>query len=157
VAVALDGRPFAGAVVNGSTSERWWAARGEGAFKDGRRIGVSAPRKLRDALVGTGFPFKRLEELPRYLGHFDRVLRGSSGVRRAGAAALDLCYLAQGSLDAFWEIVLMPWDFAAGWVLVEEAGGVASRLDGSPLELDESAVLASSSAALADELRALLD
>ncbi|NJD17682.1 MAG: inositol monophosphatase, partial [Gemmatimonadetes bacterium] len=102
VAVAVDGRPFAGAVAAAATGERWWAARGEGAFRNGRRIRGSERSRLRDALVGTGFPFKILHRLPEFLEQLDRVLRSSSGVRRAGAASLDLCYLAQGSLDAFW-------------------------------------------------------
>ena len=156
VAVAVDGRPFAGAVVCGSTAERWWATRGEGSFKGGRPIRVAPPRPLIDAMVGTGFPFKLLDELPGYLVQFDRVLRSSSGIRRAGSAALDLCYLAQGSLDAFWEIILMPWDFAAGWLLVEEAGGLVSRLDGSPLTLVDGPVMGASGAELLKELRALV-
>ncbi len=141
VAVAVDGRPVAGAVVAPATGERWWAARGEGAFRGGVPIRVSPPRPLRAALVGTGFPFKLLERLPEYLGQLDRVLRSSAGIRRAGAAALDLCYLAQGSLDAFWELFLHPWDFAAGWLIVEEAGGVVAKDDGSPLELVDCGVL----------------
>jgi len=157
VAVAVDGRPVAGAVVAPATGERWWAARGEGAFRGGVPIRVSPRRPLRDALVGTGFPFKLLERLPEYLGQLDRVLRGSAGVRRAGAAALDLCYLAQGSLDAFWELFLHPWDFAAGWLIVEEAGGVMAKEDGSPLELADCGVLGAADpklmAALADTLR----
>lgn len=156
VAVAVDGRPLAGAVSSGTTGERWWAARGEGAFKNGRRIQVSRRPALRDALVGTGFPFKLLEELPPYLGQLGRVLGASSGVRRAGAASLDLCYLAQGSLDAFWELILHPWDFAAGWVLVEEAGGILVKLDGSPLEIMDTAVMGANSAALLAELAAVL-
>jgi myo-inositol-1(or 4)-monophosphatase len=156
VAVAEDGRPVAGAVVSGSTGERWWAARGQGAFKAGRPIRVSPTRRLQDAMVGTGFPFKLIDELPTYLGQLDRVLRASSGVRRAGAAALDLCYLAQGSLDAFWELVLQPWDFAAGWILVEEAGGVLTKMDGSPLELVASAVMGASGPGLIGELAATL-
>ena len=135
VAVALEGRPVAGAVFSGSSGERWWASEGEGAFKDGARIRVSGRRRLHDALVGTGFPFKRLDLLPSYLGQLDRVLRSSSGVRRAGSAALDLCFLAQGSLDAFWEETLMPWDFAAGMLLVREAGGVISGAEGEDLAL----------------------
>lgn len=158
VAVAVEGRPVAGAVSSGTTGERWWAARGEGAFKNGRRIQVSRRPALRDALVGTGFPFKLLEELPPYLGQLGRVLASSSGVRRAGAASLDLCYLAEGRLDAFWELILHPWDFAAGWVLVEEAGGVLVKLDGSPLEIMDTAVMGANSpgllAALAEVLRA---
>ncbi len=156
VAVAVDGRPVAGAVVCGSSGERWWAAEGTGAFKNGRRIGVSSPRPLIDALVGTGFPFKLLEVLPTYLGQFDRVLRSASGIRRAGSAALDLCYLAQGSLDAFWEEVLMPWDFAAGLVLVREAGGCLARPGGGDVDLTPGPVYGASGAALLGELMELL-
>lgn len=157
VAVAVEGRPVAGAVVSGSTGERWWAAEGEGAFKGGRRIRVSDERPLGRSMVGTGFPFKLLEVMPRYLGQLDRVLRNASGVRRAGSAALDLCYLAQGSLDAFWEEILMPWDFAAGLVLVREAGGVLSRPDGSELAMVPGAVRGANSAELLEELRRTLE
>ncbi len=157
VAVAVDGRPVVGAVVSGSTGERWWASEGGGAFKSGRRISVSSDRPLIEALVGTGFPFKLLDVMPTYLGQLDRVLRSASGVRRAGSAALDLCYLAQGSLDAFWEEILMPWDFAAGLVLVREAGGVLSQADGSDLEIAPGAVRGANSAELLDELRRVLE
>ncbi|MHB1192775.1 MAG: inositol monophosphatase family protein [Longimicrobiales bacterium] len=154
VAVAVDGRPVAGAVAAAVTGERWWAARGEGAFKNGRPIRVSDRSRLEDALVGTGFPFKLLDRLPDFLGQLDRVLRSSSGVRRAGAASLDLCYLAQGSLDAFWELILHPWDFAAGWLLIEEAGGVLVKLDGSPLELGDHAVMGANGPELLEALAA---
>jgi len=157
VAVAVDGRPVAGAVVSGSSGERWWAAEGQGAFKGGRRIHVSPPAPLRHALVGTGFPFKRPALLPEYLGRLDRVLRSSSGVRRGGSAALDLCYLAQGSLDAFWEEILMPWDFAAGVVLVHEAGGFLARPDGSELEIAPGPVRGANSRALLEELGGVLE
>ncbi len=156
VAVAVEGRPVAGAVISGSSGERWWASEGEGAFKDGTRIRVSERRRLRDALVGTGFPFKRLDLLPTYLGQLDRVLRSSSGVRRAGSAALDLCFLAQGSLDAFWEETLMPWDFAAGLLLVREAGGVLAGADGEELALAPGSVRGANSVELLAELRAAL-
>ena len=152
VAVAVEGRPVAGAIVCGSSGERWWASEGEGAFKSGRRIRVSAERPLTEALVGTGFPFKLLEILPAYLGQFDRVLRSAAGIRRSGSAALDLCYLAQGSLDAFWEEILMPWDFAAGLVLVREAGGVLARPGGRELELTPGPVYGASGAELLEEL-----
>jgi len=153
VAVAVEGRPIAGAVASGSSGERWWAAEGCGAFKGGRRIRVSTERPLVEAMVGTGFPFKLLEVLPEYLGELDRVLRNASGVRRAGSAALDLCYLAQGSLDAFWEKILMPWDFAAGMVIVSEAGGVLRRPDGSELDIATGPVEGANSERLLDELR----
>lgn len=157
VAVAVDGRPVAGAVVSGSTGERWWAARGEGAYKGGRRISVSHCPDLEEAMVGTGFPFKLLDVLPGYLEQMDRVLRRAAGIRRYGSAALDLCYLAQGSLDAFWELILMPWDFAAGWLLVEEAGGVVTRVDGSPMGLAEGTVMAAGASGLLAELKATLE
>jgi len=157
VGVAVEGRCVAGAVVSGSTGERWWASEGEGAFKGGKRISVSSDRPLIEAMVGTGFPFKLLDVMPTYLGQLDRVLRSASGVRRAGSAALDLCYLAQGSLDAFWEEILMPWDFAAGLVIVQEAGGVLTRPDGGGLEIAPGAVRGANSAELLDELRAVLE
>jgi myo-inositol-1(or 4)-monophosphatase len=156
VAVAVDGRPVAGAVVSGSSGERWWAAAGEGAFKSGRRIRVSDCRRLRNALVGTGFPFKRLELMPSYLAQLDAVLRSSSGVRRAGSAALDFCFLAQGSLDAFWEEFLNPWDFAAGIVIVREAGGVMSSPDGNDLGLTPGPVRGANSRELLEALRSVL-
>ncbi len=156
VAVAVDGQPVAGAIVSGSTGERWWASAGEGAFKSGKRIRVSTERPLIEALVGTGFPFKMLELMPGYLGQLDRVLRSASGVRRAGSAALDLCYLAQGSLDAFWEEILMPWDFAAGMILVQEAGGVLTRSNGSDLEMAPGTVRGANSESLLDELLEIL-
>jgi myo-inositol-1(or 4)-monophosphatase len=156
VAIAVEGRPVAGAVVSGSSGERWWAAEGEGAFKGGRPIRVSSRSPLRDALVGTGFPFKNLELLPDYLGQLDRVLRAASGVRRGGSAALDLCYLAEGRLDAFWEEILMPWDFAAGIVLVREAGGVLVGAGGNELSLKPGRVRGANSAAVLDELMGVL-
>ena len=156
VAVAVDGVPVAGAIAAAATGERWWAARGEGAHKNGRRIRVSQRTALQSALVGTGFPFKLLDRLPEYLGQLDRVLRSASGIRRAGAASLDLCYLAQGSLDAFWELILHPWDFAAGWLLIEEAGGVLVKLDGAPLDLTDNAVLGANGPALRDALAEVL-
>jgi myo-inositol-1(or 4)-monophosphatase len=156
VAVAVDGAPAVGVVASGSSGERWWAARGMGAFKNGRRVRVSRPAPLIEALIGTGFPFKRLELLPDYMGQFERVLRSASGIRRGGSAALDLAYLAQGSLDAFWEEILMPWDFAAGIVLIREAGGVVTSADGGEPALAEGPLRAANSAELLAALQGVL-
>ena len=123
-----------GLVLNSATGERFEATRGGGAVLDGVPIRVSAVAELEHALVGTGFPFKKTEVLPDYLVTFERVLRETSGIRRAGAAALDLCDLACGRLDAFFEYWLMPWDVAAGALIVREAGGVFDRLDVPGLE-----------------------
>lgn len=126
---AEDGEGIRAAVVlNSETGELFEASRGGGARRDGRPIAVSSVSDLRLALVGTGFPFKKLEVLPRYLSAFEQVLRATSGIRRGGAAALDLCDLACGRLDAFFEYWLQPWDVAAGALIVREAGGVFERL-----------------------------
>jgi myo-inositol-1(or 4)-monophosphatase len=143
----------AGAVVAARTGERWWARRGQGAFKSGLRLRVSSLRTLKAALVGTGFPFKEPDLVPRYLEQFRRILPVSGGIRRAGSAALDLCYLAEGILDGFWEEdYLSPWDVAAGLVILREAGGIATRLDGQPIDLENGSVLAANS----EELHRLL-
>ncbi len=157
VGVAVGGRPVAGAVTAPATGERWWGAEGEGAWRDGRPIRVSGTGALHLALVGTGFPFKRPERIPHYLGQFARVLRRTSGIRRGGAAALDLCYLAQGTLDAFWEEHLSPWDVAGGLAILEEAGGIWMRQDGSALALHEGgSVLAANGPGLLGALREVL-
>jgi myo-inositol-1(or 4)-monophosphatase len=110
-------------VVNSATGETFTGVRGQGARRDGAPIRVSGVERLHLALVGTGFPFKNRDLLPGYLKSLGRVIRATSGVRRGGAAALDLCDLACGRLDAFWETWLMPWDVAAGALIVREAGG----------------------------------
>ena len=113
----------AAVVLNSATGECFEATRGGGARLDGAEIRVSTLDELRLALVGTGFPFKRLEILPAYLETFSTVLKTTSGIRRAGSAALDLWDVACGRLDAFFEFHLMPWDVAAGALIVREAGG----------------------------------
>lgn len=153
VAAVVDGKTEVGVVHCPSTNERWWATRGGGAFKNGRRTTVSSPPDLRTALVGTGFPFKALEHLDEYLGQLGSVIRRSAGVRRAGAAALDLAYVASGALDAFWEMELRPWDWMAGALLIEEAGGVVSRIEGGALDLEPGSVLAGATPEIAEALR----
>jgi myo-inositol-1(or 4)-monophosphatase len=151
--VTLD----AGAVVAPRTGERWWALRGKGAFKNGLPLRVSTLRDMRSALIGTGFPFKEPGLVPRYMQQFQRVLPASGGVRRGGSAALDLCYLAEGILDAFWEEdYLSPWDVAAGLVILREAGGFATRLDGSEIDLEDGSILAANSPELHRQLGALV-
>lgn len=130
VAVARRGRVVAGAVVDGTTGAAWTAWEGGGAFLDGEPIAVSGIDRLPHALIGTGFPFKVLDLMPEYLRQFDAVLRRTSGIRRSGAAALDLCHVATGWLDGFWELWLAPWDIAAGTLIIREAGGIVTSLDG---------------------------
>ncbi|MDW8467716.1 MAG: inositol monophosphatase family protein [Burkholderiales bacterium] len=123
-------------------NELFTASRGRGAFLDDRRIRVSRCARLRDALVGTGFPFKELSRLDRYLRQLRALMAGTAGVRRAGAAALDLAWVACGRMDGFWELGLSPWDMAAGALLVREAGGLVGDLDGGDAYLERGDIVA---------------
>ncbi len=156
---ALDREgPLAGVVVNSARAETFRALRGEGAERDGEPIRVSAVEDLKRALIGTGFPFKRLDLLEGYLAEFRAILPRTSGIRRTGSAACDLCDLACGRLDGFWELYLAPWDVAAGVVVLREAGGVITDLEGGPEVVKHGAFLAgnpSIHAALRELLAAL--
>ncbi len=123
-------------VFDPGRNELFTATRGRGAFLNDRRIRVSKRAKLAESLIGTGFPFRDLAHLDEYMAAFERVTRTAAGIRRAGAAALDLAYVAAGRLDGFWEIGLSPWDMAAGALLILEAGGLVSDFDGAPDYLD---------------------
>jgi myo-inositol-1(or 4)-monophosphatase len=142
IAIARDGALCAAVVLNVARGEEFTASRGGGAFLDGKPIRVSSLREPARALVGTGFPFKNIEKLPGYLEQFSLVMRGTAGIRRAGSAALDMSNVACGRFDAFWELVLAPWDVAAGILLVQEAGGVVSDLAGNPAPLAAGAFVA---------------
>ena len=106
---------------------------------------MSRTDRVKRFLVGTGFPFKAHELLPGYLAELDRVLRSTAGVRRTGAAAIDLAYVANGILDGFWESRLAPWDYAAGVLLVAEAGGVVERMEGGAVGVAAGSVIAANS------------
>ncbi len=118
------------------------ATKGRGAFLNDRRLRVSKRHRMNEALLGTGFPFKNLETLDRYLAMFRLMTGQTAGIRRPGAAALDLAYVAAGRLDGFFEIGLMPWDIAAGALLVTEAGGLIGDFQGDPDYLHTGDVLA---------------
>jgi myo-inositol-1(or 4)-monophosphatase len=119
-------------VYDPSRQELFTASRGQGAQLDGHKIRVSRRNVLEHALIATGFPYRLADEdIQPYLNMLGKVIRTTSGVRRAGAAALDLCYVAAGRLDGYWETGLKPWDLAAGSLIIREAGGIISGLDGS--------------------------
>ena len=117
-------------VYDPSRNELFTASKGRGAFLNDRRVRVSKCARLQDALVGTGFPFKEVSRLDLYTRQLARFMQTAAGVRRAGAASLDLAYVACGRLDAFWELGLAPWDMAAGALLIQEAGGLVGDLEG---------------------------
>ena len=130
VSIALEhkGDIVAGVVYDPAKDEMFTAEKGEGAWLNDRRIRVSARRDLTQMLFCTGFPFGGRPGLPKTLKAVSHVLPGTSGIRRMGAASLDLAYVAAGRFDGFWEIGLNPWDIAAGMILVREAGGLVGRI-----------------------------
>ena len=142
IAAAIDGELQAAAVLDVPRDRLLHASRGGGAWEGERRISVSRITDPSLSLIGTGFPFKHLDRLDEYQAQFARVLRATSGVRRAGAAALDLADVAAGRFEAFWELALAPWDIAAGMLLVREAGGVVTDLEGNDPGLRDSGVVA---------------
>ena len=123
-------------------NELFTASKGRGAFLNDRRIRVSSLTRFGDALVGTGFPFKELGRLELYARQLQTMMKTCAGVRRAGAAALDLAYVACGRLDAFWELGLSPWDMAAGALLIQEAGGLVGDLQGEQTYLESGDIAA---------------
>ncbi|HMG70202.1 MAG TPA: inositol monophosphatase family protein [Gemmatimonadaceae bacterium] len=142
IAIARNGVLCAGVVLNVPRDEEFTSRRDGGAFLNGKRIRVSGLREPEKSLIGTGFPFKTLDKLPQYLAQFSLVTRGTAGIRRAGSAALDLSNVACGRFDAFWELVLAPWDVAAGLLMVQEAGGVVTDIEGNPPRLDAESFVA---------------
>lgn len=142
IALVMRGTIVAAVVRNVVSKETFSAVLGEGAMRNGASIAISRIDDPTLSLVGTGFPFRTLEELPRYLRQLDAVARATAGVRRAGSAALDLCDVACGRFEAFWELTLSPWDFAAAALIIREAGGTITAVGGGPLPLARSSVLA---------------
>jgi myo-inositol-1(or 4)-monophosphatase len=119
-----------GVIYDPNRNELFTASKGRGAFLNDRRIRVSKCLRLGDALIGTGFPFREGARIDLYTNQLKNLMQKTAGVRRAGAAALDLAYVACGRLDAFWELGLSPWDMAAGALLIQEAGGLVGDLRG---------------------------
>jgi myo-inositol-1(or 4)-monophosphatase len=139
---ANSGRRIAGVVYDPTRDEMFSAELGRGAQLNGRPIHVSKATQLKECLLATGFPSHKRHKNPNIHFYHQITLR-THGVRRAGSAALDLCNVACGRFDGFWEFNLNPWDTAAGVLLVEEAGGKVTRFDGSPFQIDSSETLGS--------------
>ncbi len=144
IALVLDGTLAGGVVQNAATGECFTASIGGGAERNGSRISVSRNSDPGRALIGTGFPFRSFAHVEMYLRQFEEVSRATSGIRRAGSAALDLCDVACGRFDAFWELELSPWDFAAGVLIIREAGGLVTTADGSAVPYTPSSIVAGS-------------
>ena len=130
IALAFKGQVQQAVVYDPTRNDLYYASRGRGAFINDRRLRVSRRIRMNECLIGTGFPFRKGDNFQRYLKMFEAVMQHSAGLRRPGAAALDLCFVAAGYTDGFFETGLSPWDVAAGALLVTEAGGLVGNFTG---------------------------
>jgi len=145
IGLERNGEVVAGVNYDPVKDEVFWAEKGQGAYVGDRRMRVSGRGRLADSLLATGIPFLGRDEgdgHQTFLRQLEAVMRHTSGVRRFGAAALDLAYVAAGRYDGFWETGLSAWDVAAGVIMVREAGGYISEIDGKPHRLDSPTILA---------------
>jgi myo-inositol-1(or 4)-monophosphatase len=143
IAVEEEGIVTAGAVYNPITNELFFTRRGKGATLNGKRIEISKVKKLNQALLVTGFPYTIHTHPEESLPYFNDLIVHAQGVRRLGSAAIDLCYVAMGRFDGFFEVYLNPWDTAAGMLMLIEAGGVITDFDGRPYSIYQRQLAAS--------------
>ncbi len=143
IAIVHKGKPIIGVVEIPALKESFWAKQGLGAHIGDRRIQVSKVGAIQDSLLATGFPYKRDARYQKNIELFDAFYKPSHGIRRMGSASIDLCFVACGRFDGFWEYDLEAWDIAAGKIIVEEAGGVVTNMDGSTLNPKLKNILAS--------------
>ena len=130
IALAWRGVVQQAVVYDPTRNDLFIASRGRGAFVNERRLRVSKRTRLLESLIGTGFPFRKGDNFKRYMKMFEEISQQCAGLRRPGAAALDLCYVAAGYYDAFFETGLQPWDVAAGSLMITEAGGLVGNFTG---------------------------
>ncbi|KON79588.1 inositol monophosphatase [Azoarcus sp. PA01] len=142
IALAKNGVLEQAVVFDPTRNELFTATKGRGAFLNDRRIRVSKRTRLNEALIGTGFPYREFDNIDAYLGMFKDLTQKTAGIRRPGAAALDLAYVACGRLDGFWEMGLQPWDMAAGALMIQEAGGLISDLAGEAAYMETGNIVA---------------
>ncbi|HEY2377568.1 MAG TPA: inositol monophosphatase family protein [Gemmatimonadaceae bacterium] len=142
IAAMVDGALAAAAILNAANGDLFTAVAGGGARRNGQPIHISKITEPIRSLVATGFPFKFTDQVEAYLRGFGEAMKQTAGVRRVGAASLDLADVACGRYEAFWELMLAPWDIAAGILLVREAGGVVTDLDGSPAKVAHTGIVA---------------
>jgi myo-inositol-1(or 4)-monophosphatase len=142
IALAQKGIITQAVIYDPVRNDLYTATKGRGAFLNESRLRVSKRDHLKPCLIGTGFPYRQLDHLEAYLGMMRDVIKHTAGIRRPGAASLDLAYVAAGHLDAFWEIGLSKWDIAAGALLITEAGGMVGDLQGNERYLESGNIVA---------------
>ena len=142
IALVKQGKPVIGVAYDPLRDELFTAIKGGGAFLNGKPIRVSNVTEMDDALLSTGFPYDIRTNIDNNLDHFNRVVVNCQAIRRVGSAVIDLCYTACGRFDGFWEKGLFAWDMAAAALIVEEAGGIVTDMNGEPLDLYGKTILA---------------
>ena len=142
IALAFRNQVQQAVVYDPARNDLFFASKGRGAFLNDKRLRVSKRTRLADGLIGTGFPFRKGDDFTRYMKMLETMMRSCAGIRRPGAAALDLCYVAAGWYDGFFETGLSPWDVAAGSLLVTEAGGLVGNFTGDADFLHQREVVA---------------
>jgi myo-inositol-1(or 4)-monophosphatase len=157
VSIALEAAEeiILGAVYNPMSNELFVAEKGNGAYLNGRRLCVSSTESLSRSLLATGFPYDIRTDMNNNMNYFKSMAFCAQAIRRAGSAALDLAFVAAGRFDGFWELKLAPWDTAAGWLIVEEAGGVVTNLAGGPYNVHSPNILAANGLIHAEMVRIL--
>ena len=144
IALSFRGQIQQAVVYDPTRNDLFYATKGRGAFLNDKRLRVSKRIRIAEALIGTGFPFRKGDNFKRYLKMFEELSQACAGLRRPGAAALDLCYVAAGYYDGFFETGLSPWDMAAGSLIITEAGGLVGNFTGEPDFLNQREVVAGS-------------
>jgi myo-inositol-1(or 4)-monophosphatase len=155
IALELEGKVVLGAVYDPLLDELFTAQQGKGAYLNNERLSVSTTDQLTNALICTGFPYDVRESQENNLDHFNRFIMEAQAIRRDGSAALDLCYVAAGRFDGFWELKLNPWDVAAGKLVVEEAGGKVTDFEGGILDIYGQEILATNGRIHGEMIRVL--
>jgi len=142
LALEIKGEVKLGMVYNPVTHERFYAQKGNGAYFQDKRVSVSNIKELKDGLLVTGFPYGAKDNTDHCIDHFNNFVKSGLPIRRLGSAALDMCYVACGRFDGFWEVSLNPWDVAAGYLIINEAGGKVTGFKGEKYSIYNKQLLA---------------
>lgn len=152
IALEVKGEVIMGVVQSPVTNEKFWAIKGEGAYLNGKKISVSETEHLKDGLLVTGFPYGAKDNMDHCIDHFVNFVRLGFPIRRLGSAAMDICYLACGRFDGFWEVNLNAWDVAAGYLILMEAGGKVTDFSGIVYSIYNKQILATNGRKIHEEM-----
>ncbi|MBL8017384.1 MAG: inositol monophosphatase, partial [Ignavibacteria bacterium] len=152
IALEVKGEIVLGIVYSATTGEKYFAEKGKGAYLNGKKISVSDIELLRDSLLVTGFPYDAMNNSDHCIDHFVNFIKMGLPIRRLGSAALDICYLACGRFEGFWEVFLHPWDVAASYLILLEAGGKITDFKGGKYSIYDKQVLATNGRKVHEEM-----